>query len=158
MRLSGYVHTLVPLWHDAEDVLQNTKIRLWEQFDQFELGTDFAAWAFTIAGYMVRTYRKQSQRQRLCFRDDLLEKIEKHIPVSSSSCENRVSALLKCVELLSSASRQLLHMVYVDRRKVRDIACASGEKASAVYQRISRARRTLQECIEQRMRQEGGGR
>ena len=57
-QLAGYVHTLVPLWQDAEDVLQNTKLRLWEQFDSFQLGTDFAAWAITIAGYMVRTHRK----------------------------------------------------------------------------------------------------
>ena len=35
-QLSGYVHALIPLWQDAEDVLQNTKLRLWEQFDSFQ--------------------------------------------------------------------------------------------------------------------------
>ena len=82
-QLAGYVHTLVPSWQDAEDVLQNTKLRLWEQFESFQRGTDFAAWAFTIAGYMVRTHRKTCQRQRVCFSDDLLEKISRHVPAIS---------------------------------------------------------------------------
>ena len=61
-QLAGYVHALVPLWQDAEDVLQDTKLRLWEQFDTFQLGTNFAAWSFTIAGYLVRKHRKDRQR------------------------------------------------------------------------------------------------
>ena len=79
-RLTAYVHTLIPLWQDAEDVLQNTKLRLWEQFDSFQPNSDFAAWAIVVATYMVRTHRTLYQRERVCFSDKLLEKISRNIP------------------------------------------------------------------------------
>ena len=81
-QLTGYVHALIPSWQDAEDVLQNTKLRLWEQFDSFQPEGDFAAWAIAVASYMVRAHRTHCQRQRVCFSDDLLEKISRHIPTS----------------------------------------------------------------------------
>jgi RNA polymerase sigma-70 factor, ECF subfamily len=156
LRLSVYVHTLVPLWNDAEDVLQNTKVRLWEQFDQFQAGTDFAAWAFTVAGYMVRTYRKRCQRQRLCFGDDLLQKIAQHASPTSTTGEDHVSALVECVRTLSETSRQLLRFFYTDRQKVKDIARQLGQTSAATYQALSRTRRSLLECVEKRLHEENG--
>ena len=100
-RLAGYVHALVPRWQDAEDVLQETKLRLWEQFDSFQPGTNFAAWSFTIAGYMVRTHRKQRRRERVCFSDDVLEKLSQYVPVvSATEPDVRLSALVECVKAL----------------------------------------------------------
>jgi len=35
-RLSQYVLALVPNWADADDLIQQTKVRLWEQFGQYD--------------------------------------------------------------------------------------------------------------------------
>jgi RNA polymerase sigma-70 factor (ECF subfamily) len=153
-RLAGCVHILVPVWQDAEDVLQSTKLRLWEQFDSFQLGTDFVAWAITIARYMVRTHRKHCKRQRVRFSDDLLEKISRHAHAMPSSANDRLSALVECVKRLSDASRNLLHLACVERRKVKDIAVELGQTPSAAYVALFRIRRSLFECVEERM-QEG---
>lgn len=153
-RLAGYVHTLVPAWQDAEDVLQSTKLWLWEQFDSFELGTDFAAWAIATANNMVRTYRKRCHRQRLCFSNDLLEKISQHAPaMSSSSWSDRALALLDCVNSLSDARRRLLQRVCIDRQKVKDVASELGQTPSATSVALFRIRRTLFECVEGRMQE-----
>jgi RNA polymerase sigma-70 factor (ECF subfamily) len=150
-RLAGYVHTLVPGWQDAEDVLQSTKLWLWEQFDSFQIGTDFAAWAIATANNMVRTYRKRCQRQRLCFSSDLLEKLSRHAPAMSSSVwSDRASALVECVNKLSDASRRLLHLSCIEHRKVKDIAVELGQTPSAASVALFRIRRTLFECIEER--------
>ena len=157
-KLAAYVHILVPVWQDAEDVLQTTKLRLWEQFDRFELGTDFAAWAFTVANYLVQAHRKRSQRQRLCFSGDVLERIAQFIPEASSSVwDDRVQALLECVKRLGDSSRRLLRLSCVERRKTKDIALELGQTPSAAYVRLFRIRRSLFDCIQKRM-QEGGGR
>jgi RNA polymerase sigma-70 factor (ECF subfamily) len=156
LRLSVYVHTLVPLWNDAEDVLQNTKVRLWEQFDQFQPGTDFAAWAFTVAGYMIRTYRKQCHRQRLCFADNLLQKIAAETSPADSAGEDRIAALVECVRALGDTSRQLLRLFYTDRQRVKDIARQLGQAPTATYQALSRIRRSLSECVEKRLHEEEG--
>ena len=157
-QLAEYVHALIPLWQDAEDVLQNTKLRLWEQFDSFQSGTDFAAWAFTIAHYAVRTHRTERQRQRVCFSDDLLEKISRHLPtISASAPDARLSALIECVRALSQANRKLLSLVCAGQRKIKDVARELGQTSSATYVALFRIRRSLHECVENRLQKEKDG-
>jgi RNA polymerase sigma-70 factor, ECF subfamily len=153
-QLTGYVHALIPFWQDAEDVLQNTKLRLWEQFDSFDREGDFAAWAIAVASYMVRAYRTRCQRQRVCFSDDLLEKISRSIPANSPKQDERVLALVECVKALGNASRKLLSLSCEGQRKLKDIARELGKTPSATYVALFRIRRSLSECVEQRLREE----
>lgn len=158
-RLSAYVHAIIPFWQDAEDVLQNTKLCLWKEFDSFQSGTDFAAWAFTIAGYEVRTYRKRCQRQRVCFSDDLLERIAQYMSTPSSSdpiWEKRLLALLKCVETLSNAKRKLLRLFCTEHQQIKDLAKTLGQSAPATRMALLRIRRSLFECVKKRLQKEQG--
>ncbi len=156
-RLMGYVHTLIPSWQDAEDVLQDTKLRLWEQFDSFRPEADFAAWAIAIASYMVRAYRKRCQRQRVCFSDDLLEKISQHIPAASPyKHDNRISALVECVKTLNDASRKLLRAFCTGHQKIKDIAGDLDQTPSATYSALFRIRRSLLECVQKHLPKEDG--
>jgi RNA polymerase sigma-70 factor, ECF subfamily len=150
--LEAYVHALIPAWQDAEDVLQNTKLRLWEQFDSFRPEGDFAAWAIAIAGYMVRTHRTLSQRQRVCFSDDLLEKISQHIPAPSSRQDDRILALVECVGALTSTSRKLLRLFCTGQRKIKDIAHELGQTPSATYSALYRIRWSLFDCVQERLK------
>ena len=42
-RLSAYVHSLVPDWNEAEDIVQDTSVRLWEQFDKYDSDSNFCS-------------------------------------------------------------------------------------------------------------------
>ena len=44
-RIFSYIYTLVPDRTDAEDLLQEASLIICEKFDDFEVGTDFVAWA-----------------------------------------------------------------------------------------------------------------
>lgn len=154
-QLAAYVHTLIPSWQDAEDVLQNTKLRLWEQFGSFRLGTDFPAWAFTVAGYMVRTHRKNCQRSRVCFSDRAMERISQHIPAASSSGHpDRLLALVECVRTLNDASIALLRLFCTGHCKIKEIAQELGQTPSATYSALFRIRRSLLECVQKRLQEE----
>jgi RNA polymerase sigma-70 factor, ECF subfamily len=156
-QLTGYVHTLVPIWQDAEDVLQETKLRLWEQFDSFRPDGDFTAWAVAIAQYLVQAHRKQRQRQRVCFSDDLVEKIARHIPaISSARHDDRMSALVECVKALSGSSRRLLRLFCTSHRRIKDLAQELGQTPSATYSTLFRVRRSLLECVRRRLHEERG--
>lgn len=156
-QLAGYVHSLIPLWQDAEDVLQDTKLRLWEQFDTFQAGTNFAAWAFTIAGFMVRTHRKRCQRERVCFSDDLLEKLSRQASATPPSVPDvRLLTLVECVKTLNDASRKLLRLFFSGRRKIKDIACELGQTPEATRVALFRIRRSLSDCVERHLRKENG--
>ena len=73
-RLKSYILTLVPNLADAEQIAQETSLRLWEQFDRYDpsLG-DFSAWARTIAHFQVMTYRKKLSRERIVFSSALID-------------------------------------------------------------------------------------
>ena len=51
--LGVYVHSLVQDVHDADDILQQTKMILWRCFEQFETGTNFLAWARKTAFHQI---------------------------------------------------------------------------------------------------------
>ncbi len=61
-RLVGFIFSLVPHWADADDVAQEVRIALWNEFDKYDPAKDFGAWARTIAYYEVLTYRKKRQK------------------------------------------------------------------------------------------------
>ena len=154
-QLSAYVHTLVPLWQDAEDILQNTKLRLWQQFDTYRRDADFGAWAIAVSNYMVRTYRKTNQRKRVCFSDDLLEKISQLAPrMAVDLQEDRASALLECMKTLSEVARLLLRRFCRDGQRIKDIAAECGQKPSTTRMALLRTRRTLFACVQKRLQEE----
>ena len=52
-RIYAFIVSLLPDLTDAEDVLQETSVVLWEKFDQFQPGTNFVSWACKIAHFKV---------------------------------------------------------------------------------------------------------
>lgn len=68
LQLSLYVRSLLPGDSAAHDVAQQANAKIWEMRAEFELGTNFKAWAFSIARYEVLNYRKKQARDaRLVF-------------------------------------------------------------------------------------------
>ena len=67
-----YVASLLPGDPSAADVSQLANSTIWKKRSDFELGTNFKAWIFSIARYEVLNYRKQQARDaRLIFSDEV---------------------------------------------------------------------------------------
>src|ERR1700761_563428 len=75
-RLRGFAMSLIPNRADAEDVLQQANLVLWRKFDQFQLGSNFFAWASRIVYLESRDFRKRKLRSKVRFGDEFLEKID----------------------------------------------------------------------------------
>src|SRR5256885_7293338 len=73
--LFAYVYALAPNWQDAEEIMQRVRIRIWQQFEQYDANKPFDAWARAIAYYLVLAYRKEKSRQREFFAEHVLEAI-----------------------------------------------------------------------------------
>ena len=58
-RIYATILMLIPNNADAEDLFQETATVLWRKFGEFTEGTNFAAWAASIARYRVLNYRKK---------------------------------------------------------------------------------------------------
>jgi len=49
---------------DVEDLMQETSMVIWQKRAQFEAGTDFKAWMFSVARFRVMAYWRDEKRSK----------------------------------------------------------------------------------------------
>jgi RNA polymerase sigma-70 factor (ECF subfamily) len=152
----GYLRTIAP-GAPLEDILQEVNIVLWNRATDFELGTNFKAFAFRIAHLKaLEALRAAKRRDWLVFDSDLLDSIA-HSHEENADNDSQ-AALRECLGSLDEDERKLLHQRYTARQTVRDIARTDGRTEGALQQVFFRMRNHLRACIEQRLAMEGGER
>ena len=147
-RLAAYIFSMVPDWNDAEDIVQETCVRLWEQFDEYRPGEDFGAWACTIARYLVLAYRKRTQRQKVQFSSLVIDALDAQVASDHEEAQQRVRVLADCVRKLGESARDLLRRCYGRPAKIKDVARELNRSENGVYLALSRIRRLLHDCVE----------
>lgn len=147
-QLSLYAYALMAPSKDADDVLQESKMIMWRSFDQFELGTNFLAWARKIIFYQILVYRRQSKKQHLSLDDEMLEAIGQEVSLLAQDFDPSTDRLRECLDKLPHEHRQLISMRYFQELEVHEIAEKISSTSGAVYRALSRIRGTLSNCIE----------
>jgi RNA polymerase sigma-70 factor (ECF subfamily) len=153
-RLRGFILSLVPNWADAEDIAQEVKLRLWEQFDNYDPAKDFGAWACTIARYQVLTYREKQSPSRQRISLEALELVAKDSAAMSEALEAGRRALADCFEKLPEAKRKLLINYYSGNYSMRELAAKLGQTFDATRHTIVRTRIALKKCVKKTLHQE----
>lgn len=154
-RLYGFIYTLVPNPADAEDLLQQTSLILWRKFSEFDLDTDFSAWACRIARFEVLNYLKHKRRSRVVFNNETIVRLaEIRADRAEMHCSDR-AALAGCVEKLPESDRKLINLCYATKRNMKAAAAALDRPVASVYTSLVRVRRVLMECIRQANIEEG---
>ena len=148
-RLFAYILVLVPKWHDAEEILQETSVVLWRSFSHFQPGTDFWAWAKTTAFHRVLSFRKRQKRLAVPLSDRFIEAVAEEYGKLTDELEEQLQALAKCVEKLTPEESQLITMCYEPNVVIRDVAVQLDRPAGTVYKSLTRIRRTLMKCVEE---------
>ncbi|UUO07855.1 sigma-70 family RNA polymerase sigma factor [Blastopirellula sp. J2-11] len=147
--LAVFVMTMVPHSPDADDILQDTKIALWRSFDQFELGTDFGAWARRTAFHRILAFRKRKGRDKLCcgLSQDCYAMLAKDYEADVSGRVDWVRHLKRCLLLLPEQHQQIIQMRYEQQLSIDRIAVAVNRTPAATYRVLSRIRLALRDCI-----------
>jgi RNA polymerase sigma-70 factor (ECF subfamily) len=149
--LLRYVMSLVANRHDAEDVLQRASLVMWRRFGTFEAGTDFIAWATTVAFYEARNFQRVTGRSRLEFDDELMHTLAAERVQHVRHWSLRTEALEQCVQKMDAASRELVEAIYTEGRQAVEVARQLGCPPKTIYNKISCIRRALAECVQRRM-------
>lgn len=136
---------------DAEEVLQNVNVIIWKKCGQFQPGTNFLAWAATIANFEVLKYRSRRSRERLVFSDEFLATVSAEAVEKSEELERRRAALKECIQKLRSQDQELIEQRYAPGETGKNLAEHIGRPSNSVYQSLGRIRRTLMECIQRRL-------
>ena len=155
--LFRYVATLEANRADAEDVMQEVSVKLWEKFDQFDPGrADFFTWARGFARNRVLKSKRSHARRRCRLDNDLLTRIADELPDDQSRLDAQRQALEHCLGRLGADARRLIVERYqLEHGDLSGLAKQLGRSANALSIALHRIRRQLAKCTNTKMRQEG---
>ncbi|MCA8983791.1 MAG: sigma factor [Planctomycetaceae bacterium] len=74
-RLYAFMFALVRRPADVDDILQETIVVLWRMRETFELGTNFFAWAYSVARIQVLAHRSRQHRGVFLLDEKLFEEL-----------------------------------------------------------------------------------
>jgi RNA polymerase sigma-70 factor (ECF subfamily) len=152
--LRSFVRPLVSTWDDMDEVIQQACVVLWLKFRDFEEGTDFLAWACTIARFEVLKLRRRQARDRHKFGDELITLLADEGAAESARRERERRALDLCIERLPERQRELIQRCYSGVSTIKEVAESLGRSATGLYKALDRIRLLLLECIERTLAQE----
>lgn len=155
--LWAFILAQLPGSPDVADILQKTNLTLWTKQEQFELGTNFKAWAFSVARFEVLTHLKKSKRGNwLVFREDLSETIANETSESFDKQSAKLHQLDQCVQKLKPADQELLKHRYLGNEGLQSYSEQTGRSVSALSVTLYRVRTALRNCIQQGLSSKGG--
>jgi RNA polymerase sigma-70 factor (ECF subfamily) len=145
-----YVAALVPNVNDAEDIVQQTALALWEKFDAYDPSQPFTPWACRFALNKARQWIERHQRWKALLEHGLAQELAQRRQELQPEFELRLRHLEACLEELPPAQRSLVEGYYYKRAAIESLAEGSGRTAAATYKSLQRIRHTLQLCVEGR--------
>lgn len=152
-RIRAFIVSLMPGSADVGDVLQETNLTLWRSRARFRPGSNFLAWAFTIARLEVMHHRARTKRHgHSLLSDKLLDMLATEIPTNIHH-EDYLQALEACLAKLTDNQRELVHARYLPDHTLEAHAKMTGRKSSALRVALKRIRSLLRNCVENSINQ-----
>ncbi len=146
-----YLYTLLPNMADVDEVMQETAQSLWQKFDDYDPGRPFKPWACRFAYFEALQFRRRASRDRLVFREELLELIAAERDREEHILEQRRAALDFCLATIAQADRDLLQQRYAAEEKIVALAKQWDQPVKKLYNKLDRIRARLALCIEERL-------
>jgi RNA polymerase sigma-70 factor, ECF subfamily len=143
-----YVAALVPNVADAEDIVQQTALTLWEKFDAYDPSRPFTPWACRFALNKARQWIERRQRWQTLLQDGLAEELAQRREELRPELEVRLKHLEGCIGKLPKDQRSLVEGYYYHRTEIEKVAENHGRTVEATYKALQRIRAALQICIE----------
>jgi RNA polymerase sigma-70 factor (ECF subfamily) len=143
-----YVAALVPNISDAEDIVQQTAIALWEKFDAYDPAQPFTPWACRFALNKARQWIERRQRWQTLLEGGVAEELAQRREELRPELEVRLRNLEGCLDKLPGEQRSIVEGYYYHRTAIEKLAVASGRTVEATYKALQRIRLVLQACVE----------
>ncbi|HOW64440.1 MAG TPA: sigma-70 family RNA polymerase sigma factor [Candidatus Paceibacterota bacterium] len=149
-----YVAALVPNVADAEDIVQQTALALWEKFESYDPALPFTPWACRFALNKARQWIERRQRWQALLDHGLAEELARRREELQPEFDRRLRHLEDCLGRLPNEQRSLVEGYYYQRTDIDSLAENSGRTVAATYKMLQRIRQTLQRCVEIRVQPE----
>jgi RNA polymerase sigma-70 factor (ECF subfamily) len=143
-----YVAAMVPNVSDADDIVQQTAVALWEKLDAYDPTQPFTPWACRFALNKTRQWVERRRRWQVLLENGLAEELARRREELGPELEARLCRLEGCLGGLPEEQRNLVEGYYFHREGIERLAEKSGRSVAATYKMLQRIRHSLQVCIE----------
>ncbi len=154
-RVYVFILAQLPNRADADDVLQETNVVLWNKFDQYQPGSDFRSWAARVAHFEVLKFCGRRRKGVLYFSDPLVEDLLTMALARADELDARQEALAHCLTKLRPRDRDLIRRRYSPGASTKSVAHGVGRSVDAIYKALQRIHDTLFQCIGRTLAKEG---
>ena len=122
--------------HEAEDVVQEAFLRLWEKAPEFESPAHERAWLLKVAVNGCKSRLRSPWHRRTA---PLLD--------SYPAADPEEQAVLEVIQSLPPKDRTVLHLYYYEGYQTAEIAAMTGWREGTVRSRLTRARDRLRQLL-----------
>jgi RNA polymerase sigma-70 factor (ECF subfamily) len=150
--LRGFILGLLPDHNRAEDVFQEVFLTVTRKAQDFQPGTNFPAWARSIARLKVLEQLRAARSVPHLLDPEALDAVLAVAHCVDDDWAERRAALKGCLEQLAPRAREILELRYCDEFLPPPvIARRVSWTVNAVNVALSRARKFLQECTRRKL-------
>lgn len=159
--LYGYVFALTRDHNVAEDILQDLGVSIMSEPTRGTVPGDFMAWARPVARHRVGNYyrRVASRRRHEVHFEQFADVVDlafaEHAPTPEEN-HAQLQHLRECLQGLTAKVRTMIDLRYSGRQSMDEIAAALSWTPASIKVALSRARRSLADCVGRKLRQEEG--
>lgn len=141
----------------CEDLFQEVALVLWREFDRYDQGRPFGAWARGVAAKTVLKSLRQAKRTPVAVSGETMRALEAAFDQlafedAQRPASRQEDALRLCVERLPDKAQVLVRLRYRESLTVDEIAGRVAGSPEAVRKALNRLRERLQKCVERRLR------
>jgi RNA polymerase sigma-70 factor (ECF subfamily) len=133
----------------AQDIMQETFLRLWKQWEQGETINNPRAWLLRVARNLAEDHAKSAFRRNGTHPPQTMNGVCSHdlLPLERLEREETFAQLRLVLEGLSEADREILTLRYALDYDTEQIAEVLAINVTAVHMRLSRARQRVAERL-----------
>lgn len=148
--IHAFINSLLPGDPGVEDVLQRANLVLWSKRQGFQIGTNFKAWAFSIARWETKAWLTEQRRQNwLVFDDSVIDSLfNEFVAISGEEEREIVRSLRHCLAKLSEKQRNLVLNYYQQGQSMRECAAKTKRSEGSLRVTLFRIRGVLRRCIQ----------
>jgi RNA polymerase sigma-70 factor (ECF subfamily) len=147
-RLFNFIFRIIPEKETAEDILQDTFLRVYNQRKNYSPDYALSTWVYTIALNLVRSELRKRKLRKYLSLDFLKEESDIELPDTTNPEPAKLMPILeKAIKELPEEYRTAFVLCDIERLPYNDIAEIMRVPVGTVKSRINRARSMLREKL-----------
>lgn len=153
-KLLNYILRITSISNEeAEDILQDVFIRVYENLRDFDTDLKFSSWIYRIAhNQVISNYRKNKARPQIAIFDleeDILEKLASDLDLAKEADAKFLTGNInRVLGSLPNRYREILVLKYLEEKDYREISDIIKKPMGTVASLINRAKREFRQELE----------